>query len=294
MKKISPILILVFFIFTFISVTSGCTNQKEVNIPIVLLTDFGSEDYRVPQLKGIIYSNNPQAKLADGSHSVPAFDIPTGAFILDIAAREFPENVVFVGVIAPYSQTETKYLVLTTEKNQLFVLPDNGLLTYVIKDMSIKTIYQITNQKLFDKPIRELAAERIEGKIGALLAAGYHPQDVGTPLTNPMTLDVQEPAIIDRKLMGTVVYIDHFGNSVTNISDKTASEFGVKPGDLVQVKSQQSVISAKYGTIYSDVPQGEEIVFVNNNLGVVQLSINLDNFADKYGVKAGTKIEIEK
>ena len=293
-KKISLILILLFSIVTFISGALGCTSQKEVNMPIVLLTDFGSEDYRVSQVKGIIYNNNPEVTLIDASHSIPAFDIPTGAFILNIAAKEFPENVVFVGVIAPYTQTVTKYLVLTTNKNQIFVLPDNGLLTYVIKDMGIKTIYQVTNRKLFDKPIEELAAERIQGKIGALVASGYRPQDVGTPLTNPKTLDIQEPEVIDNKLLGTVVYIDHFGNGITNISEETVNEFGVKPGETIQVKSQDTTISAKFGTIYTDVPQGKEIIFVNNNLGVVQLSINLGNFANTYEVNAGTKIEIEK
>jgi S-adenosylmethionine hydrolase len=75
---------------------------------------------------------------------------------------------------------------------------------------------------------------------------------------------------------------------------KTANEFGLKPGDTIQVKSPQSIVAAKYGTIYSDVPHGEEIAFVNNNLGVVQLSINMGNFAKTYGVTAGTEIEIEK
>jgi hypothetical protein len=283
---------MVFSLMTFMSIAPGCAVQKAANMPIVLLTDYGSEDYRIAQLKGIIYSNNPEAMVIDASHSVPAFDIATGAFILDIAAKEFPENAVFIGIIAPYTGPETKYLVLTTNKNQLFVLPDNGLLTHVSRNTGIKTIYQVTNQKLFDKPIKELAAERIQGKIGALIASGYRPQDVGTPLTTFQTLDIQDTAIAGNRLLGTIVYIDHFGNCITNVSEKTVNEFGVKPGDLVNVIIPQGKITAKFGTIYSDVPQGEEIVFVSNNLGMVQLSINLGNFANTYGVKAGTKIEI--
>jgi S-adenosyl-L-methionine hydrolase (adenosine-forming) len=295
LKKISPIMLLcVISTVIFFSGIPGCASQKDQNLPVVLLTDFGSEDYRVSQLKGIIFNNNPEVTLIDASQDVPAFDIPTGAYILDIAAKEFPEKVVFVGIIAPYAQSETKYLVLTTNKNQIFVLPDNGLLTYVVKNMGVKTVYRITNQKLFDKPINELAAERIQGKTGALLASGYSPQDVGIPYPGYITLDVQEPVIADQKLLGTVVYIDHYGNGITNISGKNADEFGLRPGNNILVKSQQNVISSRFGTIYSDVPKGQEIVFVNNNLGVVQLSINLGNFAAKYGIKAGSKIEIER
>lgn len=294
LKKISLMLIYLLSALIFISGAVGCASLKETNKPIVLLTDYGNEDYRVSQIKGIIYNNNPEARLIDASHNVAAFDIPTGAFMLEIAAREFPENVVFTSIIAPYAQSEIKYLVLTNNKNQIFVLPDNGLLTYVAKNMGVNSIYQITNQKLFDKPIKELAAERIQGKISALIASGYRPEDVGTPLTNYKILGIQVPEIADHRLLGTVVYVDHFGNAITNISEKISNEFGIKPGDIIRVKSQQSTISAKFGTIYSDVPLGKEIIFVNNTLGVVQLSINMGNFANTYGVKAGVKIEIEK
>jgi S-adenosyl-L-methionine hydrolase (adenosine-forming) len=294
LKKTGLILLLLVAVVTFVLMPLGCASQPEASLPIVLLTDFGAEDYRVSQLKGIIYNNNPAARLINGSHSVPAFNIPTGAFILNIAAKEFPADVVFVAVIAPYSQTETKYLVLTTEKNQIFVLPDNGLLTYVAGNMGVKTVYQVTNQELFDQPIAELSAERIQGKIGALMAGGYRARDVGPALPDYTTLDIQEPTIAGDKLLGTVVYIDHFGNGITNVSTATVAEFGVQPGAAVRVKIGESLVDAKYGTIYSDVAKGEEIVFVNNNLGVVQLSINLGNFAATHGVKAGTKIEIEK
>jgi hypothetical protein len=294
MKKVSLVLILSLLILLIVAGNMGCTSQKEVNMPIVILTDFGSEDYRISLLKGIIFANNREARVVDASHSVPAFDIATGAYILDIAAREFPENVVFIGVIAPYTQPETKYLVLSTEKNQLFVLPDNGLLTYVVRDTGIKAIYQITNQQLFEQPIKELVAERIEGKVGALLASGYPATDVGVPLTGYRTLDIQVLAIADGRILGAVVYVDHFGNCITNISEKTADEFGLKPGDMVYIKSTQGTVTARFGTNYSDVLQGKEVVFVSNNHGMVQLSINLGNFGSTYGIKAGTKIEIEK
>lgn len=293
LKKVSLISILLLFITgIFIPGASGCTSQKEVNMPIVLITDFGSDDYRVSQLKGIIYGNNTEARLIDASHGVPAFDIPAGAFILSIAAKEFPGDVVFVSIIAPYAQTETRYLVLTNNKNQIFVLPDNGLLTYVIGNMGIDTIYQVTNQELFDKPIEELAAERIQGKIGSLMASGYPPKDVGIPLANPRTLEIQEPAIASNILMGTVVYVDHFGNCITNISGETVNEFGVNPGDTIRVKSSDSIIPATFGIIYSDVPVGEEIVFVNTNLDMLQLSLNLGDFADTHNIITGMKIEI--
>jgi hypothetical protein len=93
MKEIKRILI----VFTAILLvacgitTSGCSGAGESPRPVVLLTDFGSGDYRISQVKGIIYSHYPEALLVDASHDVPAFDIPTGAFMLEMAAKEFPQ-----------------------------------------------------------------------------------------------------------------------------------------------------------------------------------------------------------
>jgi len=285
---------LLFTMIILISSNSACSRQTEVNMPIVLITDYGSEDYRISQLKGIIYSNNAEAEVIDASHSVPAFDINTGAFILEVSAHEFPDNVVFIAIVAPYSQSIIKYLVMTTNKNQIFVLPDNGLATYVVKNIGIKSIYEITKQALFERPMKELVAERIQGKIGALIASGYPADGVGSQLTSFTSLDIQEPVIKDNKLLATIAYIDHYGNAVTNIPGKVVTEFGVKLGDTILVKGLGDTIPVKFGTIYSDVPQGKEIMFICNNLEMLQISINLGNFADTYSVKTGAKIEIEK
>ncbi len=293
MKKIGLIIASLLILFSVFN-TVGCTEKPKTSLPVVLLTDFGSADYRVPQLKGIMYSSFPEMRLIDASNDVPAFDIPTGAFILDVAAREFPRDTVFVGIISPYSQTEMRYLVVTTNKNQIFVLPDNGLITYVARNTSLKSVFNITNQKLFDQPINELAAERIEGKIGALIASGYRLQDVGPELPGPRMLDIQEPVIANNRLLGTVTYVDNFGNCVTNISAKAVSDFGLRPGAGIQVSVGQINISAKYGMIYSDVAVGKEVAFVNNNLGFLQLSMNMGSFSKTHNVKAGAKIEIGK
>jgi S-adenosyl-L-methionine hydrolase (adenosine-forming) len=292
-NSLKSILLLIVMLLC-LSAGPGCNSQKAANMPIVVLTDYGVEDYRISQLKGIIYSNFPEARVIDASHSVPAFDIYTGAFMLDIAAKEFPDNVVFIAIVAPYTPPVTEYIVLTNNNNQIFVVPDNTLISLVIKRTGIKTLYRVTNEGLFDKPMKELVAERIQGKIGALIASGYRISDIGTATKDYKTFDIQEPAIAGNKLMGTVIYIDHYGNAVTNIPQKTANEFGLKPGDTVRVKVLQNELDAKFGIIYSDVPRGDAIAFVCNNLDMVQLSINLGSFADVYGVKAGTKVEIDR
>jgi S-adenosylmethionine hydrolase len=294
MKKLKLISFLLALILIFTAFPTGCAEKKNDRLPIILFSDFGSEDYRVPQIKGIIYNLDIDAKVIDGTHDVPAFDIPTGAYILNMTAREFPGNVVFCAIISPYEQEETKYLVLTTDKKQIFVIPDNGLLSYIIQESEIESIYRVSNQDLFDSAIAELPAERIQTKIAVLMSTGYKAQDVGPVMEDYNTLDVQTAHISGNKLLGTIVYIDHFGNAITNISGQTASDFGLQAGNTINLAINGQTFNIPYGTIYSDVAIGEDIVFVNNNLDIVQVSINLGNFAGTYSIGAATKIEITK
>jgi len=273
--------------------SAGCKAQK-VNLPVVLFSDFGSDDYRVSQLKGIILSHNPEARLIDASHGVPAFDVPTGAFMLYMAAKEFPGNVVFVAVVDPYTRDNPRYLALKTSNGQIMVIPDNGLLMYIDAAIGIESIHSIDNQEIFDQPIAELSAERLEGTVGALISTGYRLEDLGEAVSDPVKLDIQEAGIESNQLVGTVIFVDNFGNCVTNIDESYAKDFGLSRGDSIQVELPEALIAGHYGTIYSDVPEGEDIVFVNSNLGVVQLSINMGNYAEKYNLKAGDKIGLVK
>jgi S-adenosyl-L-methionine hydrolase (adenosine-forming) len=287
------IISLLFFAVLLLSLVPACAPAK-VDLPVVLFSDFGSDSYRIAQLKGIILSHDPDARLIDACHGVPSFDINTGAFMLFMSAREFPGHFIFIAVVDPYTQKEPRYLVLETGKGQVFIAPDNGVLTYIIRDGGIKSLYKISNPQLFDQPIARLSAEHVEGVAGARLASGYRLQDLGETVTDPLILDIQQPEIIDNRILGTVVFVDNFGNCITNILLDTASRYGLGPGDYLQVQNPSGPVPAKFGTIYSDVAEGREIVFVNRNLGVVQLSINMGSYSEKYGLQAGDKIGLQK
>jgi S-adenosylmethionine hydrolase len=291
--KPAMVLIAVVLLFSAAAGALGCTTAK-TNLPVVLFSDYGSGDYRTLHLKGAILTCNPDAVIIDASQEIPSFDIATGAFMLSMAAREFPGKMVFVVVVAAYYRPDPRYLVLTTSREQVFIAPDNGLLTYVIQEYGIKSLYNVDNQKLFDQPISRLSSERVEGTVGARVSTGYKVEDIGAAVTQPTVMDIQQPVVVDHQLLGTIIFVDNFGNCITNIPASTAGQFGLTPGKAIQVQTPKELITARYGTIYSDVPQGKEIAFVLSNLGVVQLSINLGNFSLTYDLKAGSRINLQK
>ncbi len=273
----------------------GCARNRsqESGPTVVLLTDFGTVGYRVPQLKGNIFSKYPDAKVVDITHELPAFDVPTGAYELSVAANEFPSGFVFVAVVAPGdSTTNQRFLVATSNKDQVFVVPDNGLITYIARETGLKSVYQV-GQQLLTGRMEDLSVTKVLGQAGGLVASGIKLEQFGPAVTDAKMLDIQAPRIQGNKLTGAIVFVDNFGNSPTNISREMAQSFGLKKGDTVVVSAGGKSVTAMFGNIYSDVPKGDPIVFVNS-LQVVELSINIGNFAGTHGLKAGAGIEIAR
>jgi S-adenosylmethionine hydrolase len=289
MKKLVFLFLLLVMLASFI----GCAAPNCGNMPVVLLTDYGYDDYRVPRLKGIIYSAFPGVDIIDATHGIPSIDVAAGAYILDLAAKEFPSNVVFISGVGSPAKQDEQYLALLTNKGQYFVAANNGILTYIINEFGIKEVYSITNADLFDRPEDMLSSHYILGRIGAKLASGLPISDVGPKVNQPVMLDIQVASFADGVLKGTVVFTDHFGSCLTNITKADFDQLGLTVGDSMQVTIGETKVVLTLGVTYSSVAKGEAVAFVNS-LGVLQLSLNAANFAAQNNCKNGTKFEIEK
>jgi S-adenosylmethionine hydrolase len=288
MKKLAFILLILVMVASFV----GCA-PANTNMPVILLTDYGNDDYRVPRMKGIIYNACPGVDIIDATHNIPSMDIATGAYILDLSAKEFPANVVFMAGVGSPSSKDVQYLVLLTNKDQIFVAANNGILTNVINDMGIKKLYSVTNQELYDRPYAMLSSHYILGRVAALLASGRALSDVGPEVTDPVMLDIQKSSVVNDTVKGSVVFIDHFGSCLTNISSADCAAAGLAVDDMLQVTINGTTITAKFGTTYGSVAVGEAVVFVNS-LDSLQLSLNSSSFASAYNLKTGAKVEITK
>ena len=108
-----------------------------MNPPIITLTtDFGISDAYVATMKGVILSINPEAKIIDISHSIEPQDILQAAFLLNVAYRYFPKQTVHLAIVDPCVGSERQGIILKTP-SALFVAPDNGILSYVINELSL-------------------------------------------------------------------------------------------------------------------------------------------------------------
>src|ERR1700741_5408972 len=99
---------------------------------IVFMTDFGTANDAVAICRAVIAGIAPDARIADITHQVTPFQIEEASRFLYGVTPYYPSGTVFLVVVDPGVGTSRKAVIVKTKKGQLFVLPDNGLVTAVV------------------------------------------------------------------------------------------------------------------------------------------------------------------
>ncbi|MCA1815964.1 MAG: SAM-dependent chlorinase/fluorinase [Acidobacteria bacterium] len=184
---------------------------------ITLLTDFGTQDYFVGAMKGVILSINPRATVVDITHEIPAHDIRAGAFTLRAAAETYPAGTVHVAVVDPGVGSERRAIIAECA-GQFFVAPDNGLLSYACTRPT--RVVNATNRKFFRESVSDTFHGRdIFAPAAAALSSGVAPAEFGEEVDDWVRLPAPAPRRSDDgTLEASVIHVDRFGNLVTDIT----------------------------------------------------------------------------
>jgi S-adenosylmethionine hydrolase len=183
---------------------------------ITLLTDFGTQDYFVGAMKGVILSINPSANVVDISHDIPPQDIEAAAFNLFCCYRDFPAGTIHVAVVDPGVGSDRKPLAISCAR-QFFVGPDNGIFSWICDREQQWEAFQLTNSDFFRQPPSHTFHGRdIFAPIAAELSKGAGISELGKPLQSIVRLEPLAPKRLDNSLEGRLIHIDRFGNCITN------------------------------------------------------------------------------
>ncbi len=199
----------------------GAGMRRRVTRAIVLLTDFGPASVYVGEVKGVLAALAPGAPVYDLGHDVRPQDVAEAAFLLGSAWRRFPRGSVFVCVVDPGVGGERAILALQTPE-AIFLAPDNGLLSYVwdeiVKRETPARLYAVENRRLCLPQVSATFHGRdIFAPVAARLANGLSLGLVGPRRRELFTFPVPHPqALPDGSLRCHVIYVDRFGNLVTD------------------------------------------------------------------------------
>lgn len=192
---------------------------------IALITDFGTKDYFVGAMKGVILSINKNAVVVDITHEISPQDIRAANFNLRACHKDFPAKTIFVAVVDPGVGSRRKAILVETE-NYYFVAPDNGLLSFVFEEANEFRVFEITEEKFFKHPVsRTFHGRDVFAPVAAHLSNGVNSFEFGDEITNFIRFEENnQPRIAGGETEAEIIYTDRFGNLVTNLKKEHLPE----------------------------------------------------------------------
>ena len=274
----------------------------QARAPLVLLTDFGTQDGAVSAMKGVAYGVSQDLLISDLSHENPS--IFAGAYRLYQTEQFWPVGTVFVAVVDPGVGTQRLSVVMKTRTGRYFVGPDNGLLSLVAERDGIEGLRQIdenTNRRPGSGDSHTFHGRDVFGYTGARLAAGVITfEQVGPPL-RPETLIAlayKQPQRHEQSVSGMIPILDvQYGNVWTNIPKPLFDEMHIALGTPLHVRIyyKDKLVDetlAPYRRTFGEVPIGKPLVYVNSLLNLA-VALNQRSYAALHKIDSGPDWSIE-
>jgi S-adenosylmethionine hydrolase len=253
---------------------------------VTLLTDFGSRDAFVGVMKGVMLGIDPALTFVDLSHEIPPQDIFAGALLLRGATPFFPPGTIHLAVVDPGVGSSRRPLLVET-RDAIFIGPDNGLLSLAAPMNSLVRIIHLTNAQFFlPRRSHTFHGRDVFAPVAAHVAHGVAPLRCGVAVPTMEQLSLPPVARQPNGLVGRVIYIDHFGNVVTNIAEADLRPFS-KESLLVSINPVQiDGVNATYAAVEIDAP-----VAVINSWGMLEVAVRNGSAAQRFAVQVGQRVQ---
>jgi len=238
---------------------------------ITFLSDFGSKDGYVAQMKGVALGIS-DARIVDITHEITPHNVSEGAFALRIVAPYFPLGSVHVAVVDPGVGTERKGIVVATRKHVL-IGPDNGLLMPAAHFFGDFVVYEITNKKYMSSFLSNTFHGRdVFAPVAAHITNGVSFEEIGRKINDFVDLDFGRGERKGNIVVGKIIYVDGFGNVITNISADMVME-EICYDEKIRVQVGKNTVEIPFVRSYGFVKKGEMLATIGSS-NFFEISIN--------------------
>lgn len=257
---------------------------------IALLTDFGTRDHYAGTMKGVALSLCPDATLVDITHDIPPHDVLGGALELAASYKYFPAGTIFLTVVDPGVGSQRR-AIAADAGGYRFVAPDNGVLTFVLKEAPPKKVVEITERRY----ARPTVSRTFEGRdrfapAAAWLAKGIELTGLGRTLTSWHTLAVPEAVASANQIVGEVLRVDRFGNLVTNVDRRMFDRFA-DPGGIDIAVASHSI--GKMVATYAEAEAGE-LCALFGSTDHLEVAVNGGSAAERLQLGRGAGLTVTR
>jgi S-adenosylmethionine hydrolase len=245
---------------------------------ITLTTDFGHKDHFVGAIKGTIYKELSDAKIVDISHSISPFNIQECAYILKNSYKNFPDGSIHIVGVDSELTPENQHIAVLVD-DHYFITANNGVIGLIISEIVPEKVVEIQLPNTVDSPFPEMD---VFVKAASHIARGGKLEVIGRSFKNLKDLREFNPRISDdgKTISGSVIYIDNYGNVVTNIQQNIFKSIGKgRPFELHARNKKIREIHKKYSDIINyDLDKSQrkspgELLALFNSSGYIEIAI---------------------
>jgi S-adenosyl-L-methionine hydrolase (adenosine-forming) len=258
---------------------------------ITLLTDFGTADYFVGAMKGVILTMNADARIVDITHDIPPQDIQAGAFTLLGAYQTFPAETVHVAVVDP-GVGSNRRPILVSGSQQFFVGPDNGLFSYIYERERDARVFHLTNEKYFRPTVSATFHGRdVFAPIAGALSLGIRPEQLGDEITDYVRLPLLKPKQQPGKTIeAAIIHIDRFGNCITNLTPDLLTEAMIAAGATLIINGRKITSFRRFFTEEKDA--SDDLFAIWGSAGYLEIAGYRASAAQLLGAQRGQIITV--
>lgn len=234
---------------------------------ITLLTDFGNRDGYVGAMRGVMLGIAPQVRIVDISHEVPPQNVRAGSFLLAHHSRYFPQGAVHLAVVDP-GVGSSRAVLLAQTPAAWFLAPDNGLLSFLWQQPGVQFFYANNPKFWLPQVSRTFHGRDIFAPLAAHLASGNEVEKMFAPVEQIVIDPRPQPQRKRKQVSGVIVYVDHFGNLVSNIAADQV------PGDLASCEVRFGTAQlGRPARSYAEKKVGEPLAIVGS-FTYIEVAIN--------------------
>ncbi|RFN60396.1 SAM hydrolase/SAM-dependent halogenase family protein [Marixanthomonas ophiurae] len=221
---------------------------------ITLTTDFGEKDHFAGAVKGAIYSELPDVRIVDISHSISPFHITEAAYIIQNAYRSFPKDTIHLIGIDSELNPENKHIAVYLD-GHYFICANNGIISMLASEIKPEKIVEIN---IHDRIETNFPVLDVFVKVACHIARGGTLDVIGKSIAEIKEIRGLQPVVNseNNQIVGNVIYIDNYGNVVSNITKSFFEEVGKGRKFTIQARRAtfESIFTNYSDAINFDVP----------------------------------------
>ncbi|MDO7171178.1 S-adenosyl-l-methionine hydroxide adenosyltransferase family protein [Mariniflexile sp. AS56] len=251
---------------------------------ITLTTDFGEKDHFAGATKGAIYSELPDVRIVDISHSVSPFNILEAGYIIHNAYKSFPKGTIHIIGIDSEINQENKHMAIKLD-DHYFICANNGIMGMICSEITPEKIVEIN---IHEKIQTSFPVLDVFVKVACHIARGGTLEVVGKTIPEIKPTKYIKPFVNDDKtqIIGNVIYVDNYGNVITNIKRSFFEDIQKGRTFVVSARNNKfKKIHNRYSDIVNfDIPEekrhdeGRGLVVFNSG-GFLEIAVYKSNSA---------------